>query len=205
LKRFLPLFILLFVFFSDQTSKIVVRAFFSPGKVHAGQQVRLIGDFFWINYHENKGIAFGLFSGLPNYITIPVFALITLVAIWIIIHFYRELPKGLLTPRIALMMIMGGAIGNLTDRIIFGKVTDFLDIAVFQGGIYKNIWPIFNLADVFIVIGVITLMTMMLLGKKLEEKTAVSFAEDIKQTDIPPVPKSEQGTKQGENHASGIS
>lgn len=123
--------------------------------------ISLVGSFFWINFHENSGVAFGMLSGIPPSIAIPVFALITLAALVFLIHFYCSVPPEKIFLKTSLILIMGGAIGNLIDRIIIGRVTDFLDFAVYTPH-YKNIWPLFNLADAYIVIGVTALIIMIL-------------------------------------------
>jgi len=203
LRRYLPFAILALVLILDQGSKILVRDYFQPVEQHewytlsqgvlesAGlgeaditvrlprpPAIRLIGDVFWINFHENKGVAFGFLSGLPQSVTVPLFAVIALLALGFITHFYRSLPEGRLLPRIALMGIMGGAIGNLIDRLFLGKVTDFFDLALRTPASYKNLWPIFNVADICIVVGVSVLFLVMLFEKKGETKSGESPAAD---------------------------
>lgn len=179
IKKHLPFIILPLVILIDQVSKILIRYNFGPGGEYQGQHISLLGSFFWLNFHENKGVAFGLFSKLPTSITIPIFVVISLLAIGVIIKFYKELPKDKLLPKISLMMILGGAVGNLIDRIFLGKVTDFLDLAVYKNGLYKNIWPIFNMADSFIVVGVSILVILMIFEKKDSKST-----EAAKETEI---------------------
>ena len=179
IKKHLPFIILPLVILIDQISKILIRYNFGPGGEYQGQHINLLGNFFWLNFHENRGVAFGLFSKLPTSITIPIFVVISLLAIGVIIKFYKELPKDKLLPKISLMMILGGAVGNLIDRIFLGKVTDFLDLAVYKNGLYKNIWPIFNMADSFIVVGVSILVILMIFEKKDSKST-----EAAKETEI---------------------
>ena len=179
IKKHLPFIILPLVILIDQVSKILIRYNFGPGSEYQGQHINLLGNFFWLNFHENKGVAFGLFSKLPTSVTIPIFVVISLLAIGVIIKFYKELPKDKLLPKISLMMILGGAVGNLIDRIFLGKVTDFLDLAVYKNGLYKNIWPIFNMADSFIVVGVSILVIIMIFEKKDSKST-----EAAKETEI---------------------
>jgi len=195
LKRALPFIILALVVLLDQGSKVLVRDYFQPvdsselytmtesvlsasglGQVDLTIRlprppaINLIGEVFWINFHENKGVAFGFMSGLPQSVTVPLFAVITLLALGFIIHFYRSLPDDKRLPRIALMSITGGAIGNLIDRVAFGKVTDFFDLAQRAPEGYKNLWPIFNVADAFIVVGVAVLFIVLLFEKKHTSK-----------------------------------
>ena len=191
MKRYLPFVIFVLVLLLDQGSKILVRDYFNPvendpfyeqttdvlqafGLEEIDLTVRLpqpppiplLGNFFWINFHENKGVAFGLLRSLPQTVTVPLFSAIALLALGFIVHFYRSLPENHLLPRVSLMCIVGGAVGNLTDRILLGKVTDFFDLAVRTPTSYDNIWPIFNVADSFIVCGVILLFLVILFEKK---------------------------------------
>jgi signal peptidase II len=191
LKRYIPLIIFIAILLLDQGSKVLVRDYFNPVetlpfyeqtaqtleacglgelditvRLPRPQAIPLLGNFFWINFHENTGVAFGLLNSLSPNTTRPLFALVALLALGFIIFFYRSLPKGKLLPRMSLIFIMGGAIGNLIDRIIIGRVTDFFDLAVRTPESYKNIWPIFNVADSFIVCGVILLFILMLFEKK---------------------------------------
>jgi signal peptidase II len=207
LKRYLPFIILAIILLLDQGSKILVRQYFNPVEKNPfyGQTagvlkasglgeidltvslprpppVRLAGDFFWINFHENKGVAFGLFSSLPQSVAVPLFTSIALLALAFIVHFYRSLPAGRLFPRISLMFIMGGAVGNLIDRVALGKVTDFFDLTIrAPASPPKNLWPIFNVADSFIVCGVILLFIIILFEKK-EPEMARENGKDEKQS-----------------------
>jgi len=191
LRRYIPFIIFIAVILLDQGSKALVRDYFNPVETlpfyeqtaHTLEAVGLggldmtvslprppaiaiLGNFFWINFHENTGVAFGLLNSLSPSVTRPLFALIALLALGFIVFFYRSLPKGKLLPRVSLMCIMSGAIGNLIDRIFIGRVTDFFDLAIRTPESYKNIWPIFNVADSFIVCGVILLFILMLFEKK---------------------------------------
>jgi signal peptidase II len=99
--------------------------------------------FLRIVYIENKGAAFGIFSNLGN----NVFIAISIIAIIVIIVYAFRFAKGL--EIYSFSLILGGAIGNLTDRIMLGKVIDFID--VFVG---KWHWPAFNVADSALTIGI---------------------------------------------------
>jgi signal peptidase II len=173
MKRCLPFLFLLLTVALDQGSKIAVRGHFLPdGERVWAEPTHIFGGFLWLNFHENRGVAFGLFSGLPPYLTIPIFSLVTLAAIWVIIRFYRDFPRKRTVARSSLLLIMGGAIGNLIDRIMLGRVTDFLEFAVRSEGGHRNLWPIFNVADACIVVGVAILMFLMLRDHILEKRAA---------------------------------
>ena len=102
---------------------------------------------FKITFVTNSGTAFGMFPQLGN-----MFMIIAVVVISAIIIFHRQLPVDKGWVRLSLGLMLGGALGNLTDRLSRGYVVDFIDIAF---------WPIFNLADVAIVLGVMILSYVM--------------------------------------------
>lgn len=110
------------------------------------------GDVFQFTHVSNTGAAFGLFPTGSNIFMVVA----SLVAIIIIVYNYR-LPSGHYLFRIALGLQLGGALGNLVDRIRLGHVTDFLDVGS---------WPVFNLADTSIVGGVVVLVILMLLESR---------------------------------------
>ncbi len=121
----------------DQSSKVLIRRILSPG-----QSITFL-KFFRIPVVENPGAAFGF---LPGYQII--FLITTLVAIIFIIVYYRQLKSHERAVKFALGLELGGAMGNLTDRVFFGRVTDFIDF---------RIWPVFNVADIAIILGLLLL------------------------------------------------
>jgi len=139
----------LVVIILDQWTKyLVVR------KMELGQSIPLIPDVFHLTSHRNLGAAFGI---LQNQRTL--FIVITLiVVIGIIVSLVR---LGNKQPRVswALSLVLGGAIGNFIDRASTGQVVDFLDFTLIN-------FPIFNVADAAITIGVAVLMLDMLLDSR---------------------------------------
>ncbi len=121
----------------DQFSKYLVAS-----KMDVGQSIPLIDNFLAITYVRNPGAAFGLFP----YRTV-FFIIVTLVVMGMIIYYYRVLPAGYTLLRLGLALQLGGALGNLIDRVRNVSVIDFIDIKFFP--------PIFNMADTAIVLGVI--------------------------------------------------
>ena len=118
-----------------------------------------IDDFFEITYTQNTGAAFGLLKSASN-----AFLVIAIVASAVIIYYYRQLRSRAWLLRVAMGLQLGGALGNAVDRVTRGFVVDFLHVY------YEPIgfdWPIFNLADAAIVVGVLVLI--LLLGR--EEKS----------------------------------
>ena len=111
--------------------------------------IPLIDGFFNLTYIRNTGAAFGIFAGSHEVFRLPFLIGVSILAIAFILVMLKRLrasESGLAT---ALAFILGGAIGNLIDRILYGEVIDFLDVY------WSNYhWPAFNVADSFITIGV---------------------------------------------------
>jgi signal peptidase II len=123
---------------ADQLTKHVVAS-----QLWLDENVKVLGPFS-IHRVENSGIAFGLFAQATG-----IVILLTLVAIgWMVVYFSRSGARHPLLP-IAVGLLVGGSISNLVDRVRLGHVTDFLDL---------RYWPAFNLADSFIVLGVVILL-----------------------------------------------
>lgn len=131
------LIIITCVIFLDQLSKYLATKL-----LHFNTPVSLIKNFLYLTLVHNRGAAFGLFKN-----QLLMFVLISIVAI-ALIFFHLKVKKNSLLSRLALSMILGGAIGNLIDRLRFGYVIDFLDFRV---------WPVFNLADSAITIAALFL------------------------------------------------
>lgn len=128
----------------DQVSKFYVQA-----TLRLGQVVPVIPSFFNLTYVLNPGAAFGFLSGAPAAIRHPLFTAISIFAVLFIIYYRARHRQMRLLPSVALACILGGAVGNLIDRLRVGMVVDFLDFH--YGG---NHWPAFNVADSAITIGV---------------------------------------------------
>ena len=138
----------------DQIVKILVDK-----NMYFGDTISLIGDFFHITYVQNRGIAFGIFQGKVDVISIA-----TVVAIiGIVIYFLKTVKKSNSFEKTAYIFIIAGAVGNMIDRITRGYVVDMLD--------FRGIWSfVFNIADVYINLGVILLLLDLLLKSKKKER-----------------------------------
>lgn len=121
-------------------------------------KVTVIEGLFYLTHVRNTGAAFGIFSDAAPALRMFLFVGVSLVAMGIILSFYRKLAPGDRLSALALGLILGGASGNLIDRIQFGEVIDFLHVRLWGG--YS--WPDFNLADSFIVVGVAILILELL-------------------------------------------
>lgn len=132
--------IALIVFLLDQGTKWLVA-----NRMELHQEISVIGDFFLITSHRNRGAAFGILQE-QRWFFIVVTIIVVAGLIWYLQKIRHE--KSKILP-IGLALILGGAIGNFLDRLLFGEVVDFL---MFNFGSYT--FPIFNVADSAICIGV---------------------------------------------------
>ncbi|NDC38127.1 MAG: signal peptidase II [Proteobacteria bacterium] len=121
--------------------------------IQFGEQIPVIPGFFNLTLTYNLGAAFGIFSGVHDGIRPWILFGATLLAFAVVFHYMRSPQGQTAVARFAFTLILGGAVGNLIDRIRLGKVIDFLDVYV---GSYH--WPAFNLADSCICVGVILLL-----------------------------------------------
>ena len=153
-RRWSFLLIAAFVVAADQLTKYWIRANLLPG-----ESLPEIG-ILTIVHAQNTGSAFGLFTNQAFLLT-----LIAVVGLVVILLFYRYLPQSSILSTIALGLVFGGALGNLTDRIRLGHVTDFIYVRLW-GDFY---WPAFNIADSSISIGVVVLAVFLLIGLKKKD------------------------------------
>jgi signal peptidase II len=133
------------ILIADQLTKFIVDR-----TMPLHHSIPVIDGFFNLTYIRNTGAAFGILSGAAAAFRLPFLLLFSLLAVGFIVVLLRRLPDretGLIT---ALSFILGGAVGNLIDRAVYGEVIDFLD---FYWGNFH--WPAFNLADSFITVGVV--------------------------------------------------
>jgi signal peptidase II len=136
----------------DQASKAVVDRFF---ELHESRP--LIDGLLHLTYVRNRGAAFGILNDAALPYQSAIFAAVSLLALGAIAFYAWRLPASATAPRLGLALIMGGAVGNLVDRVRLGYVIDFVD--AFWG---RHHWPAFNVADSCISIGVVLLVVDML-------------------------------------------
>ena len=150
--RAVSLLVVAMVVALDQSTKALVDRYF---ELHESRP--LIEGFLHLTYVRNRGAAFGVLNdaGLPYQSTL--FAVVSLVALLAIGFYAWRLPARNTLPRLGLGLIMGGAVGNLIDRLRHGYVIDFVD--AFWGQYH---WPAFNVADSCISVGVAMLVLDML-------------------------------------------
>jgi signal peptidase II len=115
--------------------------------------IPVIRGFFSITHARNPGGAFSLFAGASDAIRVPFFFLASAAAIGVLVYFLVQIAADQRWLLFAVAGVLGGALGNLIDRLAFGQVTDFLLVYWRQ---YQ--WPAFNVADSFITVGVVILI-----------------------------------------------
>ncbi|MGG6309950.1 signal peptidase II [Paenibacillus macerans] len=155
--------IALIVFLIDQGTKYWIAA-----GLEIGEQIPVIGNFFLITSHRNRGAAFGILQD-QRWFFIVVTTVVVVGIIWYLLK-VRKQPNKLLPT--ALALVLGGAIGNFLDRAVSGEVVDFL---MFNFGTYT--FPIFNVADSCIVIGVALIILDSLLEIRREKQAAPANQE----------------------------
>ena len=169
------LFATLFLVITDQVTKLLVKGGTIPLlnlKVEGmsyGQSKNILGDFFKLTFVENPGIAFGIDVNETSKLLLSIFTLFA--SIGILYYLWKSRDQKLIV-RLALAFILGGAIGNLIDRtfygvfygyekIFYGHVVDFFNVDFFDftifGRTYER-WPIFNIADASVTVGVLLLL-----------------------------------------------
>lgn len=159
----------------DQITKLLVKGFSVPflnikykGMDYA-ESFNVIGDFFKITFVENPGMAFGLDFGPVSKFFLSTFSIVASIGL---IYFIYKSKHEKFMFRFSLALILGGAVGNLIDRVfygvfydyaplMYGKVVDFLNVDFFDftilGRTYDR-WPIFNIADAAVSVGVVILI-----------------------------------------------
>jgi signal peptidase II len=154
--------IALFVVILDRVAKLAVER-----KIPLHDGIQIIPNFFRLTHLENRGAAFGLFADSPSPWKIGALVLFSVLALVVVSALLWKNSHTLSTTGIGLSLILGGAIGNLWDRLTAGHVTDFL---LFYIGRYQ--WPAFNVADSAIVVGATLLVYEIIFTKTPAEEKA---------------------------------
>ena len=150
----LPILAVVALILLDQGTKLWALASLKPI-----QRITLVKGFMDLEFVENTGVAMGMLDGQRWLILITTVA-ITVGLIW----FYRTMPKKkeYFPVRVSLVLVLSGAIGNIIDRMFRGYVVDFFEFTFFE-------WPVFNVADIYVVVGVVLLALMILFVVKDED------------------------------------
>ena len=158
------LLIALLVLCLDRATKWIVAQ-----KIDLHDSVQVIPGFFRLTHVQNSGAAFGLFADSPSQWKIAVLVLFSIVALVIVSALLWRNSHSMSSTGVGLALILGGALGNLWDRLMSGRVVDFL---LFYIGDYP--WPAFNVADSAIVVGAGLLVLEVLWAKTpAPEKSSV--------------------------------
>ena len=145
--------LVLFIFLIDRISKLYV---IHQDKLNSNFEI-YSSKFLNIHLIWNEGIAFGLFSFNEDYL----YNFLTFLILMVIIFIIFMIRKSDLLRKYALLLVLGGALGNLFDRLIYKAVPDFIDFHV--GNFH---WFIFNVADIFITLGILFMVTIELFNKE---------------------------------------
>lgn len=139
------------LFIVDQISKILVT-----NLIDINHSIEIIKKFFYLTYTHNTGAAFSILTGQRILLIV-----VALVILFILFNYIRKSKIEDKIDKLAFSLIIGGSIGNLLDRIVRGYVVDFIDVKIFG---YD--FPVFNLADTFIVVGVFILFISIIRKEK---------------------------------------
>ena len=151
---------------ADQVTKALISS-----SMYLHESIRLAGDFLRLTYARNSGIAFGL---SPHFLNGSLLLAITVVGSVLILGFLLTQRRLGVVKSTMVGLILGGAIGNLIDRITMGEVVDFLDV-----GIGSTRWPVFNVADSAVVVGVVLYI---LADKKHHQGDSVASSQTQKES-----------------------
>ena len=153
---------------SDQITKLYIMR---TMRLH--ESIPIIPNLFSLTYIRNPGAAFGLLAGSSNGFRTAFFSVAFVAAgVFLIVLLFR-MPEQDWMGRLSVAGILGGAVGNLIDRLQFGEVIDFLDVYV-----ESYHWPAFNVADSAITVGVLFLMLHFATEKK-EQPPAMSESHSV--------------------------
>ena len=157
-----------FILVCDQITKTMVL-----GRFSLGESVPVISDFFNLTYVRNTGAAFGLLAHANPTFRVPFFIIVPLIALVSIGYVFKKIADKDFKLSLALSLVIGGAVGNLIDRLYLGYVVDFLDFH----WKWTYHFPAFNIADTAICIGVGILMLDLLLNDTGESSNSKSRAK----------------------------
>lgn len=152
----------------DQWTKILARAILKP--LGHGHSKVVIDGFFNLRYSENTGVAFGMLQTMPG--GRLVLTAVAVAAFGLVLYYLYKTEATQLRMHVALGFVGGGAVGNLIDRIAFGRVSDFI---VWHYRDHE--WPAFNIADAALVVGVALLAIDMIRPARRTEPAAAANKE----------------------------
>jgi signal peptidase II len=155
---------------ADLASKWWAKSHFENIQPGQSRKVEVIPEVMNFLFAKNRGGAWGLLQNETEALRRPFFLVVSVAAIVFIVSLYRKLQPGQGALKWGLPLVLGGALGNLVDRIRYGFVVDFIDIYMLIGGKVKH-WPTFNVADVSICVGVGLMAVDMFTSRKTAQKS----------------------------------
>lgn len=142
--RLVPMFIIAIdIIILDQLTKFLVLNF-----MELGESIPILGEFLSITSHRNQGAAWGMFQGQMIF-----FYIVTIVVLALLVWIFIKEAKNNLMVQLAITFLLAGALGNFIDRVLFQEVVDFIDVLIIN---YD--FPIFNVADSALTVGVILMI-----------------------------------------------
>jgi len=147
-------FVVFLLFFDQATKWLIAR------QIPLYGSRKVIPGFFNLTHIRNKGAIFGFFSHAGSQLVFPALIAASLVALALVVYYFLKTPAAERGMKLALSLILAGALGNQIDRVGRGYVIDFLDLYV-----RNRHWPFFNIADSCITIGAVLLLFMFLVRK----------------------------------------
>ena len=148
----------------DQITKNIVKH-----QMELGETFNVIGNLVRLTFVENKGLAFSI-----KVSNLGFFTAISFVASMVVLYYLYKYRDGGISTYVPLALIFGGAVGNLIDRVLFNKVVDFIDV-----GISSYRWPVFNIADSAVSVGLIWFLIISWSFKDKEETIEESPDESV--------------------------
>lgn len=141
------------------------------------EALKIIPNFLDIHYIMNTGAAFGIMSRLPNGTKLPFLIGVSILAMFLILYLLIVAKKEKILYIVSLSLVFAGAIGNLIDRIMLGGVRDFILMHI-----YRLHWPVFNVADSAITVGIVILAYELIIVEPKRERKAKETSEEMSVT-----------------------
>ncbi|MBN1573152.1 MAG: signal peptidase II [Deltaproteobacteria bacterium] len=159
-KYSILLIITAFVIVADQVTKNYIDKSF-----RLEEMLTIIPNFLDIHYILNTGAAFGIMSRLPGGMKIPFLIGVSIMAMLLIFYLLIKAKKDKIVYIVSLSLVFAGAVGNLIDRIMLGGVRDFISMHI-----YRLHWPVFNVADSAITVGIVLLAYELIIAEPKRER-----------------------------------
>jgi signal peptidase II len=178
---------------ADLGTKWWAKAALDDPKVYGGRKIDVIGEHIAFIFAKNRGGAWGLLQDESEAVRRPFFLLISAAAILFIFTLYRRVTPQQRALKWGLPLVLGGALGNLVDRIRYSQVIDFIDVVYWRKRNGAELhWPTFNVADIAICVGVLLMAIDFLFPhrrpapRRLSAKTASAPPPQTSPTEAPP-------------------